>query len=198
MGIQKFILLLAVLIFATSQTTFAQTEKDANKKIVIITKTKDEDGKEVTKKIIQEGEEVNEEEINKMINEELEKEGFKMKIDTEIEKEIEEEVIIDENGKKVTTKRIKMKVSEEDLEMGESSDHIIIKRDGKEDINWTQEKTIEIESNGETEETIDLGDGIKMMITRSKDSEEMKKGDKEKDVKKKKKIKVIVKEGEEN
>ena len=78
-------LCLLVLLFLGNQSTLiAQETAKESKKVVIITKKKDKDGKETVEKIVREGTEIDEEEIDKLI-EQAKKEGGE--IDIQIEKE---------------------------------------------------------------------------------------------------------------
>lgn len=186
MGIQKNIFLFILLMISSSVVLVAQSDTKSDKKVVIITKTKDADGKEIVKKVVKEGEEINDEEIEKMINMELDDEGVKMKKGAVVNKEIEEEVTIDENGKKTTTKRIKMKINDEDIEMGDKEEHVIIKKDGKQQ-EMTKVQEFEIITDGNDDEVIELGSGMELKIKGSKDKAGEKKPTK-------KKIKVIIEE----
>lgn len=187
MGIQKITFLLILLMVSGSTFLMAQSNEAAKKKVVIITKTKDADGKEVVKKIVKEGEEVSDEEMEKMINQELEGEGFKMKMKSGGEKEIEEEITVDENGKKTTTRRIKMKVNSDDVEIDEKEEHIVIMKSDDASKEMVKTKEIEIVTDGDTDETIDLGGGMELKIKGAKTQG----GQTEK---RKKKVKIIVEE----
>jgi hypothetical protein len=164
MNIQKITLSLVFLLLGCNVILLAQTEeKKTDKKVVIVTKTKDANGEEVVKKVIQEGESVNDEELEKMLNDELNAEGLELKMGENIEKEIEEEITIDENGKKTTTRRIKMMVNDEKVKHQERE--VIVKEGQQLEMkNKQSQKKIKLEIEGATDETIDLGDGTELII----------------------------------
>lgn len=168
---QKSWFIIALLLSAT-QLVFAQTETEvikSDKKVTIITKTKGADGKEVVKKVVKEGEEMNDEAIEKMINQELSTNGVELKKGEEIEKEIEEEVTIDENGKKTTTRRVKVKVGEEKMKQQERE--VVIKEGQQLEMKKKKaQKKIQLEIEGATDEVIDLGDGTEITIKQKANS----------------------------
>ena len=172
MKLNKKFCLLTILLTGFINLTFAQTETEitkSDKKVVIVTKTKDADGNEVVEKVVKEGEEIDDAALEKMINAELEAKGVKLKKGEQIEKEVEEEVIIDENGKKTTTRRIKMKVGDEKVQQ---QDREVIIKEGEQLAmkKMQKQKKIQLEIVGETDEVIDLGDGTEIVIKQKADS----------------------------
>ncbi|MFK7937655.1 MAG: hypothetical protein AB8G22_29325 [Saprospiraceae bacterium] len=166
MQIVKLLGLFLVFNCCFSNALTAQTETEVtktDKQVVIITKTKDADGKEVVKKIVKEGESVSDEELEKMINQELSDKGVELKKGEHIEKEIEEEVTVDENGKTTTTRRVKMKVHDEKVKHEERE--VVIKEGQQLEMKQAQsKKKVMLEIGGEADEKIDLGDGTELII----------------------------------
>ena len=183
MRIEKLLVLFLVFTCCLSSSLMAQTETEVtktDKKVVIVTKTKDADGKEIVKKVVKEGESVSDEELEKMINQELNAKGIELKKGEHIEKEIEEEVTVDENGKTTTTRRVKMKVQDEKVKHQERE--VVIKEGQQLEMKQAlSKKKVMLEIEGEADEKIDLGDGTELIIKQKASS-------------KKKKITIIVEE----
>ncbi len=124
------LLLLGIALF--SQNAFAQQEKKSKKKIEVVTKTVDENGEEKVTRIIREGEEVNEEEIDKLMKEHL-GESKTMDVTVEMDEGGKEKIIIKETGKDGKVIKRKIVTQGQDVEVeGDGSDEMIfITEDGE-------------------------------------------------------------------
>lgn len=132
----------SLLFIGFNTSLAAQEEVTETKKVVIITKKIDKDGKETIERIEKEGEEVNDEMIDRMI-EEAKKSG--KSVDIRIEKESQK---IIKNRKGEAIKEMEMEIDGETIDLediGEVKDIMIFKTDDGKIIEITEEEGDEVE-----------------------------------------------------
>lgn len=164
--------MLFFLGFSTHSIAQSETTTDT-KKTVIITKTIDDDGTETTTKIVTEGEEMSEEEINALIEKTLKEEGIEMDVDVRVDGDDKK----NDDGEEVEKEiRIKMKSKDgkmEKVEGGDDEEIMIFKTDDGEVIKMKGKdmKMKEMEDGTEMiieEEIIEEGGKIEKRIKKIK------------------------------
>lgn len=128
----KYVLVLSsfiLLFLGFSSQIMAQSDTATDtKKTVIITKTIDDDGTETTTKIVTEGEEMSEEEINALIEKTLKEEGIEMDVDVRVDGDGKKSAEGEAVEKEI---RIKMKSKDGKMEKIEGDDSEVIKMKNK-------------------------------------------------------------------
>ncbi|MEZ4934968.1 MAG: hypothetical protein R2788_22915 [Saprospiraceae bacterium] len=121
----KAILIGLFLLTFFSQISLAQKEETTKRKMTIVTKTIDENGKETVTTITKEGEEISDEEIDKIIQQHL---GEDHKIDVEVNTngDQSEQIIIKEKNNQGEIKQYKIIKNSQTIELeGEGDDDVI-------------------------------------------------------------------------
>lgn len=162
-----------MLAFFTQNMNAQKEEKKEVRKMTIITKTIDEDGNETVTKTVKEGDEVSDEEIDKIIQEHT---GGEIDVEVDMEKEGTEKIIIKEKGEKGEQKqyRIIKETQEIEVESDEKGEMEVIVIDGDDDAEGEHKiKIIKKGENGEEEEYIIKGnkDSHKKMMFISEDGD---------------------------
>ncbi|MEO1260072.1 MAG: hypothetical protein AAFZ15_14860 [Bacteroidota bacterium] len=148
-----------LLAFFSQQMNAQEAEKKEKRKMTVVTKTKDKDGKTTTTTIVKEGDEISDEEIDKIIEKAL-GEGHEIDIEIEMEdiKGGEEKIIIKQSAEKGTQKKYKIIKKSQGIEVESDGDHEVINLDNVDaDENVKEIKVIK-KKDGKTEVFVEMKD----------------------------------------
>lgn len=111
-----------------SQLSYAQQEETTKRKMTIVTKTVDENGKETVTTVTKEGEEISDEEMDKIIQKYM-GEGHRIDVEVSTEDDKSEKIIIKEKNNQGETKKYKIIKSNQTVE---------VIGDGDEEVIWVE------------------------------------------------------------